>query len=507
MPSREKILVSVLAAIFVISFGRFLIENARFPIYNETGVFSEGFVGQIRNINPLFVDFNDTDRDISKLIFSGLIKYDPLQKNFLPDLAEKWERSSNGLVYKFILRPNIFWHHETPVTAEDVVFTFKDVIQNPEFRNPILKNTFEGIEITTTPANEIIFKLQRSNSYFISNLTVGLLPKHLQNSNNKLPIGTGPYKVTSFDLDSDGDELNLESFSKYYGPKPSIEKMRIFTFPNEKSLIQQKDSLHAVGKLNLANEMTKLVANDPRFTPYTYTLNQFTALHFNINNSFLNEQKFRKAIALTLNKQTLIKDGEKRIDALDLEDHSNEAKFKTDIETAKKLLSEIKFPPDPEKTFVLLTMSKMPQDMLDGIRSQLQEIGIKIEIKKLELQEFYKYVSERNYDMLLIRHNLGYNRDIYPILHSSQMGSNGLNFSNFKSFKTDGLTEAIRKEKNPPDKEKLLIQLNSVIEEEIPFLFISTPIYLYALDKNISPSKFINLDFHSDRFSIIPYLK
>ena len=87
----------------------------------------------------------------------------------------------------------------------------------------------------------------------------------------------------------------------------------------------------------------------------------------------------------------------------------------------------------------------------------MENIGVKIEVERVGSADFYDYVSQKRYDLLLIRHNLGYTRDIYSFLHSSQTidpdkGSFELNFSNFRSFKTDGLTEALRKERNPPIK-------------------------------------------------------
>lgn len=518
MTNREKILTALLAAVFILSIAQFINSEVHFPAFKEGGVFAEGFVGHIRSINPLFTDFNDADRDVGRLIFSGLIKYDPNQKNFLPDIAEKWDVSKNGLIYTFTLRRQAVWHDGKPVTSDDVSFTFQNVIQHPAFRNPVLKNAFEAVKINKIDAYNISFILPKQNSYFISNLIVGLLPKHiLENEDISAldkskfsrfnPIGSGPFKLTSLNLDDDGDIVDLEIFEQYYGKKPLIKRIRLFTFPDEKSLIKDKSALNAISKLN-----TKEIFSDSRFTTYNYTLNQFTSLHFNTENPFLKEQKMRQAMALALNKQELLNVGEQRVDSLGLTDRSKEEKFKFDPEAAKKIIDELGFINGSDGfrsiSFNLLALNIMPEELTNRIKNQFNAIGIKVEIQRVKSSDFYKYIEQKRYDMLLIRHYLGYNRDVYSLFHSSQIidpekGLQGLNFSNFKSFKTDGLTEALRKEPTPADKEKLLAQLSTAISFEIPLVFISTPIYTYGLDKTVPEIKLNNLNSHSDRLSIL----
>lgn len=531
MPRREKILVTILVTLFLVSSSKAIYSGIRNRVSSEQGVFAEGFVGHIRSLNPLFVDLNDADRDISRLIFSGLIKYDPKQKNFLPDLAEKWERDRNGLTYTFTLRKNILWHDEKSLNADDVIFTFKDAIQHINFRNPILKNAFDGIKINKIDDLTVTFTLTKPNSYFITNLTTGILPKHiLENEDivslaksdfNARPIGSGPYKLTSVRFDSDGDIIDLEAFEKYYGEQPTKKRVRFFTFPDEKNLIKERDALHAIAKLNSADKNIATIVSEQRFATYNYTLNQFTALHFNTTNNFLKEKSLRNALAFALNKDELIGEGDKRVDSVGLTNRSTEAQFTFDTAKAAKMLDELGFSnmqdgirannKGDKLEFNLLVLNIMPEKLSDNIKNQFQNIGVKININRMNNKDFFDYIGENRYDMMLIRHNLGYNRDFYPLLHSSQIIDTqknfiGLNFSNFKSFRTDGLTEALRKEQTPSDKEKLMVQLSTSITDETPLVFISTPIYTYALDKGIpQKSELTNLNFHNDRFSIINF--
>lgn len=532
MPVREKIAVCVLAAAIVLSIGEFIVFHVRFPASSAGDIFVEGMVGRVRILNPLFVDFNDTDRDLAELIFSGLVRYDPLEKNFFPDLAASWERSSNGLVYTIILRNDAKWHDGKLVTPDDVLFTFNDVIKDPSFRNPILKNAFEGITVERTGEQTIAFTLPKSNSFFISNLTVGILPKHLlenadiatldKNPFNKQPVGSGPYKIDHLTLDAnDGDVVNLAIFEDYYGNAPKIKQLRFFTFPDEDSLANEQITLHAVSKLDSGAELAQHIKEDPRFNIYSYTLNQFTALFFNTQQLFLQEKDVRLALQYGLDKTKLVLAGQKRVDTIGQSEQPENPYFKYDFAKAAEMLDKLKLAPsengirkndkNERMEFQLLTNEKMPTALAEELKTQWKNLGVEIEIKIAESEEFFRYVSERRYDMLLISQNLGYNRDVYPLFHSSQAGGagnsfSGLNFSNFKSFRTDGLTEAMRKEQNPADKEKLLQQLSSVITQETPVIFISTPVYSYAIDKRLEAFPTLSLDYHSDRLSVLLYL-
>src|SRR3989344_5801129 len=106
------------------------------------GGFTEGLVGELRFINPLLLQ-TDTDRDLAQLVFSGLLKNDG-QGNFIPDLAESFNISDNGLVYRFNLRKDIKWHDARNFSADDILFTVKTA-QNQEFASPQRIN-WQGVE-------------------------------------------------------------------------------------------------------------------------------------------------------------------------------------------------------------------------------------------------------------------------------------------------------------------------------------------------------------------------
>ncbi len=88
------------------------------------GIYTEALIGSMGRLNPALDWNNPTDRDINRLIFSGLMRFDGRGMP-QPDLADSWGGSANGTTYNFSIRTNARWHDGEPVTSDDVIFTIE----------------------------------------------------------------------------------------------------------------------------------------------------------------------------------------------------------------------------------------------------------------------------------------------------------------------------------------------------------------------------------------------
>jgi len=83
-------LISVFAIVAILAM---IVKMMLFPYgffhFGEPNIYTEGIVSRngIQNINSLFVDYNDADREVCALVFSGLMKYDPDKKAVVDDMA------------------------------------------------------------------------------------------------------------------------------------------------------------------------------------------------------------------------------------------------------------------------------------------------------------------------------------------------------------------------------------------------------------------------------------
>src|SRR5713101_5788570 len=113
-------MVMLLGLIIFVALGIYWLSTEESP--DRGGVYVEAEVGAPRAMNPLLSHFNDVDKDLVELVFSGLTK---LGKNgqVLSSLSDRWSVSSDNLTYTFHISDKAKWQDEKPVTPEDVLYT------------------------------------------------------------------------------------------------------------------------------------------------------------------------------------------------------------------------------------------------------------------------------------------------------------------------------------------------------------------------------------------------
>ncbi|MEP6985797.1 MAG: ABC transporter substrate-binding protein [Chloroflexota bacterium] len=166
--------------------------------------YKEALIGNVQRLNPLLASLNPVDRDITSLIFEGLVKINAYGEP-IPSLAKSWVISSDGLDYVFQLRSDVLWQDGIPFGAADVLYTIS-ILQASDFPgDPALGAFWRTIEVQQLDTQQIRFRLTQPLGSFLDAMQIGILPEHaLRGTNaahlashpfNLSPIGTGPYQL------------------------------------------------------------------------------------------------------------------------------------------------------------------------------------------------------------------------------------------------------------------------------------------------------------------------
>lgn len=531
---KEKFTAIFFSAIFIVS-SYFLVAGNLFGsgIDLADNNYSEGLVGQMSHINPVFTEFSDVDADISSLVFSGLVRYNPLTKTFDEDLATH-TLSEDKLVYTFTLKNGMYWQDGVEITAEDIYFTYAEVIQNEKFKNPILKSNFQGVKVEELNSRTVTFTLNSPNSFFYSELTTGILPKHVlkdipvdeldQNEFNKSPIGSGPYKVDeAYQANDDGTySINLLASDIYYGHRSRVEKIRFIAYPTLEELLANRSVWHGAARVR---ETLLGDIDTGHMQIYPYSLPQYSALFFNTDSKTLGKNKVRLGISKAIDKSVILSQISytEQIDTPLLELNQENWVHTFDLSAAQgalfdsswKLAEGDTYRKNPEgETFTIKlvrrdfsksnpTQEEVFADTAAIIQSQLKDVGIEVKIESYDDKALSEIIQNRNYDMLLYGQSLGYNLDTFSYWHSSQVGQSGLNLSNYQNPKADFLIESIRGTFDDNQKNEYLQSLAKVISEDVPAVFLYTPTYNYLVDSKISGINVENIRLPKDRFANI----
>jgi len=441
-------------------------------------IYTEGIIGSPRYINPVLAQNNDVDLDLTELTFGSLIL----------DLTENYQISDSQKEYILILKKDLKWHDNKPVTADDVLFTIQ-TIQDPVHQSPLRIN-FQGVGIEKIDEYTVKFILKDVYAPFLTSLDIGILPKHIWQEiapqsfalaeMNIKPIGNGPFRFKNLKKGKNGEikSVDLESFDD----RASIKNIILKFYPNEQELInaflsRQVDGLSYISPKNLE----KLNNN---INIYELTIPRYFAVFFNLDK--IKDLKARQSLAAAVDKQEII-------DQI-LLGHGQKSGPEYDFKKDNIDLS-----------FNLIT-TNWPELVRTAeiLKNEWQAIGAKVEIKIVDLNSVQQdYIRPRNYDTLLFGEILSTDPDPFAFWHSSQKKDPGLNLSLYDNPKADKLLVEARQTLDAEKRQELYKQFEDLLEKDLPAIFLYNPTYLYGVSKKVHGIELDEIALPSKRFKDI----
>lgn len=505
------------------------------PAYG--GELHEGMIGLPRNVNPVLA-INDIDRDISSLIYSGLMKWS--NGELTTDLAKSYKISEDGLSYSFTLRDDIRFQDGTLLTTDDIAFTIQK-IQDATLKSP-RKSDWLNVLVQVISPKEIRFVLKQAYSPFLTNTTIGIMPKHIWNTINDDqfifshynidPIGSGPYKVSGIDYDSTGIPTNfrLSTWSGYYGKKPYLSNIQFSFYPDEDKALTALDngtitSLATVSAVeaaklasNKAQPYTVLQSSLPRIFGVFFNQNQAPVLADKIVRQALDMSIDRKAIVNTVlsgygvtidgplpsNIDAGLRNSTPDINIAGAKSLLEKNGWKIDTSTgiyskknSKGVVQNISFDIYTADTTDLKQAAQMVKD-------SWTKMGAQVNLRVFNASDLYQNVIRtRKYDALLFGELIGKDQDLYAFWHSSQIKAPGLNIALYTNSKVDKLLEDIRTTNDELTRTEKYSQFKDYISTDIPAIFLYSPNFIYVVPKELKNIDLKDITNTSDRWNSV----
>lgn len=171
--------------------------------------------------------------DVIDYIYEGLVNLDPATNEYVPLLAESWSVSDDGLVWTFKIREGITFSDSVEMTADDVIFTYNDVIYNEALRSPLNYNfrvDNKKVDVKKVGKYTVTFTLPKPFAPFLTMTNAKILPRHKYGAAAKAGtlqadlssgakpenvVGTGAFRLKKVEL---GQRITLER-NPYYHKK------------------------------------------------------------------------------------------------------------------------------------------------------------------------------------------------------------------------------------------------------------------------------------------------
>lgn len=490
------------------------------------GEFSEGLIGSPLYINPLLA-YNDVDLDLSRLIYSGLLKYND-NLDLAPDLAEKYEISEDQKTYTFYLKNNIKWHDGKDLTASDVVFTIS-LVQNYDYKSPLYRS-FQGVVAEKIDDYTLKFTLTNSYAGFLNLLTVGIIPQHIWydipaiNAKlavyNQKPIGTGPFKFKTLLKEKSGiiRAYTLEKNKNFYGKIPYLNKIIFKFYPDFETATAALANKEVQNISFLPKDYIKKI-NKRDINLYNINLSQYTALFFNSkNNELLKDKKIREALAYAIDKNKItdealqgfsqILDGPILANFLgytaDIKKYEYNPQKSLEILTGDGWVidGEILKKKDVELKITLTTVEQTENiKTANLIKDFWTSIGINVELQLIAKDKIEaEIINPRSYQVLLYGEIIGYDPDLLPLWHSSQREAPGMNLANYVNRNVDQLLEEARATNDLAIRTAKYQEFQNLLIEDMPAIFLYSPTYTYPINKKIKGISVNKVALPADRF-------
>lgn len=516
-----------------------LIIRFTIPVPDTGGTLREGAIHEPRFINPVYAS-TDTDRDISNLVFSKLIRYSTSGAPEM-DLAERVEVSDDGKEYTVTLREGILWHDGEAFSADDVVFTIH-LIQDSAYKSP-LRGNWQGVTIEKIDEKTLRFVLRQPYAPFMENLAIGILPEHLWkkipresailSDLNLKPVGTGPYQFEKFSHLDDGTitSVVLTQNEHYHLEGPYLNEIRFSFYPDEEHLeaAYRKNDIDSfvIFSKKTADDISELDVNT-----YPLKLPKLFAVFLNASTQpALGRIKVRQALGAAIDREALIGKTlasggtvvNSAIPAGTFGHNEEIPPIEFDPDEARHLLSQDGWKLNEstgslersegsgkKKTVQKLELRLATSDAkdlaqaADLIADMWRAIGAKVEVTKLEVNDLEaNVIRPRNYELLLFGEVFGHDPDPFAFWHTSQLKDPGLNIALYANTKVDKLLEDARRTRDPETREAKYREFQDIIANDVATIFLYSPMHYYAVRKSILGIKINSLTLTDERFSDI----
>jgi peptide/nickel transport system substrate-binding protein len=425
------------------------------------------------------VGADEASQKAHQLLFNTLVRIDD-DLGVVPELADL-ERPDPA-TYVARLRRGVLFHNQRELTADDVVYTFRSLI-DPNFRGRTGAYRILAA-VNALDRYTVEFKLKEPFGSFPINLVMGIVQAGSGAANERTPIGTGPYKLAEFIPD---DRLTLAPFDQYFGGRPKNNGVVLKVVPDDtmRGLELRKGSVDIVVN-DVAPDIFWGLREEGRLRWATSPGTDFAYLGQNLKHPILSKLDVRRAIASAIDRDAIVKHLRRGLAVASggiippmswaaARDLTGPA---YDPAGSRRLLDGAGHPdpdgngPLPRFTLTLRTStSEVYRVQAAAIQHDLAQVGIAVDVRTTEFQTLLGDVVRGNFELYTLQFVGATDPDILRrVFHSSQQPPAGLNRVYYSNPEVDRMIDAASVEPDETARRELYVQAQRIIAADVPYV-------------------------------------
>lgn len=506
-------------------------------LVQEDEVLIRNLDGNPANLNPIFFSAA-VESYISELVFDGLFSFDKDMKWFInKEVVESYEESPDHLTVTVKLKPGLKWHDGTPWTAHDVAFSF-EAIMDPQIPVPAVRDGTDLLaEVVAVDDLTVRFRHKEALETSKWNMLFPIIPKHIYGNpaerkadptlkssdyynryNRDELVGNGPYKFVKWDRGA--QTITVDRWEDYHGTKPHFKRQILKITADQNTSLQ----LFIKGEIDefklSAQQFALETPNNPDFAKvgvkgyapswgYSYI-----GWNMDGSNPFFTDVRVRRAMAHALDVPRTVRDIGfslvqqcRGIFAPGSWMHNPDIQLlEYDLKKSAALLDEAGWKIDPNDGFryktvdgkkvkfefeLLIPQGSPTAPKISAIFQQdLLKIGVVLKTRILEWAAFMQAVDKHEFQAETAAWGSGTDPDTNSNLWTTDAYENGRNRGKYSNARVDELFVKARAEFDQEKRAAMYREIQQIIYEEQPYLFLWDRSTLWAFNKRLQGVEF-----------------
>lgn len=453
-------------------------------------------------------------RLMQMMVYESLLDTDPVNENEIPQLATHWQKSENNTVYRFRINPNARWADGKPVTAEDVVATWKLAI-DPGLLSGTGDVYQEFLEAPVAESKYIVrFKSKKEGwlpfsiaagirilpAHYISNITA---KEYLEKYNYEVVPGSGPYYVKKEDVEK-GRSITVRRRSDYWAENErwnigmnnfdifktdviADETLRLEKFKKGETDIYQFNRAQWWAENSDFDEVKRGLVMKKRI--FNQNPAGLQGIAFNMRKPPFDDIKVRAAFQMLydvdkFNEKLFYKayKPSKSQFSATVYENPNNPRITYNLDSAILLLDEAGWSQKNSEGYrvkdgkvfsVDLSFTQPSQERyLTIYQEDLKKAGVKLNLKQVDPTTQFKIGNQRNFEIILVAW-AGQTPPSHEFNLTSKMAddTNSTNWPGIKIKEVDDLVARYNVEESKEERVKITRQIDSLIYAIRPYVY------------------------------------
>jgi peptide/nickel transport system substrate-binding protein len=519
------------------------IDPTTIPGFGMGGEFTELFEAQPAKLTP-YISSDVYSTRVLDRVCESLSTFDPKTLRLVGALADGWQIDPDGLWIRAHINPRARFSDGTPVTSEDIRWTYMDFINNPLIEAERARSTQDNLkEVKVVDGLTVDFIFTEA---FFTNILIALgnpiLPKHYYakfepsqiNQGTGITMGSGRFRLAKLpsgpeDLSNQwtpGEDVVLVRNEQYWAEKPALERMRFKSIKDDLGRLVAYRNGEGSMMLPTSPQFNKVLKEEPEFEKSNYAL-KWTNMRCGYsfiawqcgprsgkNLTPFADKRVRRAMTMLLDRERMIRDIWDGIGIVSKGPNNPESPASDpavqplpfDQDQAKQLLAEAGWKDrdgdgilENEKgdkftfEYTYATGGEISERLARFVKDSYGKAGIIVTTRPVDWSRYQELLKLRDFDAITM--GWGANSpesDPRQIFHSESIKEGGDNFTQWVNKDCDALIEKGRRTMDEATRMAVWRQFEACIAEDQPYTFVRVAPWLRFVKRdfgNVNPYK------------------